>query len=246
MNKQPLTNATIDEDSAIASRRKFLKQMACGSLLAISGSGAATAAVRHVIYPGRNGHTNVHMNGQPVQTLTRHFHSRLFTRHSSAPIQDFHYPAYNPHSPAYKMLSFEHAHTGDKLKLTYFERGSYIKDALQEINYLLRDYHTDDIHPIDPALLDQLYDLKQTLDINKPFHIVSGYRSPFTNAQLRKHSLGVAEHSLHMQGRAIDIRIEGVQTKTIRNAALSMARGGVGYYPRNNFVHLDTGEFRTW
>jgi len=237
MNEHTLKNAKIDEDSAIASRRKFLKQMACGSLLAMSGSGVATAAVRHVIYPGRHGHHHVH--AQPIHTIARHLHSRIFTRHTSA-------PARHLHSPAYKMLSFEHTHTGDKLKLTYFEQGSYIKDALQEINYLLRDYHTDDVHPIDTALLDQLYDLKQTLGVNKPFHIVSGYRSPFTNAQLRKHSHGVAEHSLHMQGRAIDIRVEGVQTKTIRNAALTMARGGVGYYPNNNFVHLDTGEFRTW
>ena len=233
MSKQRFKNATINEDSAIASRRKFLKQMACGSLLAIGGSGVATAAVRHVIYPAGHGHN--HLHGQPSHTLARHVHPDIFT---SAPA--------HIHTPAYKTLSFEHAHTGDKLKLTYFEQGSYIKGALQEINYLLRDYHTDDIHPIDTALLDQLFDLKQTLGINKPFQIVSGYRSPFTNAQLRKHSLGVAEHSFHMQGRAIDIQVEGVQTKTIRNAALAMAQGGVGYYPHNNFVHLDTGEFRTW
>jgi uncharacterized protein YcbK (DUF882 family) len=244
MNEQPLKNAVIDEDSAIASRRKFLKQMACGSLLAMSGAGVASAAVRHVIYPGRHGHTHEH--AQPIHSLSRQFHSRFFTRRPLTSPRDFDSPIYNLHSPAYKMLSFEHAHTGDKLNLTYFERGRYIKDALQEINYLLRDYHTDDIHPIDPALLDQLYDLKQTLGISKPFHIVSGYRSPFTNAQLRRHSHGVAEHSFHMQGRAIDIKLEGIPAKTIRNAALAMARGGVGYYPRNNFVHLDTGEFRTW
>lgn len=237
MYDKPLKNATIDEDDAIASRRKFLKQMACGSLLAMSGSGVASAAVRHTIYRGRNGHH--HIKSSPVHTLAERLHSRIFTRNIPAAPRSF-------NSPSHKTLSFEHAHTGDKLKLTYFERGSYIKDALHEINYLLRDYHTDDIHPIDTALLDQLFDLKQTLGVNKPFHIVSGYRSPFTNAQLRKHSHGVAEHSLHMQGRAIDIRVEGVRTKTIRNAALAMARGGVGYYPHNNFVHLDTGEFRTW
>jgi uncharacterized protein YcbK (DUF882 family) len=245
MNEQPFINAPSDEDSAITSRRKFLKQMACGSLLAMSGSQAATAAVRHVIYPGRHGHTHMHAH-HPAHTFEHHAHTRLFSRQTPVPPKYLHSPAYNFRSPAYKMLSFEHTHTGDKLKLTYFERGSYIKDALQEINYLLRDYHTDDIHPIDLALLDQLYDLKQTLGVNKPFHIVSGYRSPFTNAQLRKHSHGVAEHSFHMQGRAIDIRLEGIEAKTIKNAALSMARGGVGYYPRNNFVHLDTGEFRTW
>ena len=196
MNEQPLKNTTIDEDSAIASRRKFLKQMACGSLLALSGSGVATAAVRHVIYPGRHGHTQcMHNLSTPCTT----FSLSIFSRQTPAPARSF-------YAPAYKMLSFEHTHTGDKLKLTYFERGNYIKDALQEINYLLRDYRTDDIHPIDTALLDQLFDLKQTLGVNKPFHIISGYRSPFTNAQLRKHSHGVAEHSFHMQGRAIDIR----------------------------------------
>ena len=98
----------------------------------------------------------------------------------------------------------------------------------------------------DLEVLDQLFDLKQTLGINKPFHIVSAYRSPFTNSQLRKHSHGVAEHSFHMQGRAIDIRVEGVHAKTIKNAALNMARGGVGYYPHNDFVHLDTGDIRNW
>jgi len=237
MNEQTLKNVSIEEDSAIASRRKFLKQIACGSLLAMGGAGVATAAARHIIYPHRQGHSQVH--AKAFDSLERQLNSRFFKRPTPARAQHL-------HSPEYKMLSFEHAHTGDKLNLTYFEQGSYIKDALKEINYLLRDYHTDDIHPIDTALLDQLFDLKQTLGVNKPFHIVSGYRSPFTNAQLRKHSHGVAEHSLHMQGRAIDIRVEGVQIKTIKNAALAMARGGVGYYPHNNFVHLDTGEFRTW
>jgi len=237
MNKHPIKNEMIDEDSAIASRRKFMKQLACGSLLALSGTGVAAAGVRHVIYPGRHGYTQVH--AQPIRTFAQRFHSRFFTRDTPAPARSF-------YSPAHKMLSFEHAHTGDKLNLTYFERGNYIEGALQEINYLLRDYHTDDIHPIDPALLDQLYDLKQSLGTHKPFHIVSGYRSPFTNAQLRRHSHGVAEHSFHMQGRAIDIKLEGIPAKTIKNAALAMARGGVGYYPHNNFVHLDTGDFRTW
>ena len=211
MNEQPLKNTTIDEDITIASRRKFLKKLAYGSALVLSGCGVETATVRHVGW-----HEHDHAHTPPI------------------------------HSPGYKTLSFVHTHTGEKLKLTYSERGNYIKDALQEINYLLRDFRTDDIHPIDTALLDQLFDLKQTIGLNKPYHIISGYRSPFTNAQLRKHKHGVAEHSFHMQGRAIDIRVEGVSSKMIRNAALNMAQGGVGYYPRNNFVHLDSGRFRTW
>jgi uncharacterized protein YcbK (DUF882 family) len=234
LNEQLLKNTKIDEDITIASRRNFLKKLAYGSVLALSGCGVETAAVRHV---GRSGLNQA--QAQPPHTLAQQVYSRIFKQQTQA-------PAPYLHSPGYKTLSFEHTHTGEKLKLTYFERGNYIKDALQEINYLLRDFRTDDIHPIDTALLDQLFDLKQTLGLNKPFHIISGYRSPFTNAQLRKHSHGVAEHSFHIQGKAIDIRVERVSSKTIRNAALTMAQGGVGYYPRNNFVHLDTGKFRTW
>jgi uncharacterized protein YcbK (DUF882 family) len=233
MNHYSLKN-TIDNESEIKSRRKFLKQIAYGSLLALSATEMASAAVRDIIKPGQFGHGRIYKHTSPFESVTNHVNSRDDSYHQSV------------YSPAYKILSFEHAHTGDKLKLAYFEKGKYIKDALNEINYLLRDYHTDDIHPIDIALLDQLFDLKQTLGVNKPFHIVSGYRSPSTNAELRKHSHGVAEHSFHMQGRAIDIRVEGLEAKTIRNAALTMARGGVGYYPHNNFIHLDTGEIRNW
>lgn len=147
---------------------------------------------------------------------------------------------------AHKSLSLEHHHTGDTLKLTYYEQGRYVHGALEEINYFLRDYHNDKVHSVDPALLDQLYNVKLLLGVNKPFEIVSGYRSPGTNADLRKHSGGVAKHSLHMEGRAVDIRMAGVSAKTIRNAALTLQCGGVGYYPSSNFVHLDTGELRTW
>jgi uncharacterized protein YcbK (DUF882 family) len=148
--------------------------------------------------------------------------------------------------PSHKALAFQNTVTGDNLKLTYFEQGRYIKDALDEISYLFRDVRTGDMHSIDTALLDQLFDLKTLLGVRKPFHIVSGYRSPSTNAKLRKKSHAVARNSLHMQGRAIDIRIEGMETKIIRNAALAMRNGGVGYYPKADFIHLDTGEYRAW
>lgn len=143
-------------------------------------------------------------------------------------------------------LAFLNTHTGERLVLTYFEKGRYISDALQEVNYLLRDHRTDDVYDIDTALLDQLYNLRVMLGINKPFHIISGYRSPYTNALLHEQSDGVAAKSLHMEGRAIDIRIEGFSTKRLRNAAIAMQSGGVGYYRRSDFVHLDTGRIRTW
>lgn len=145
-----------------------------------------------------------------------------------------------------KTLNLEHHHTGEKLFVTYYEKGRYDYSALQEISHLLRDYHTGEVYPIDPLLLDQLHDVKLMLGGNKPFQVVSAYRSPETNANLRRHSRGVARHSLHMEGKAIDIRMEGVGVSTIRKAALALTRGGVGYYPRSNFVHIDSGEIRIW
>jgi uncharacterized protein YcbK (DUF882 family) len=146
----------------------------------------------------------------------------------------------------HRALAFQNPHTGDKLSLTYFEKGRYLSDALEEINFLLRDHRTDDVHPIDPELLDQLHDLKQMLGLNQPFGVVCGYRSPVTNAQLHAEHSGVASNSFHIHGRAIDIRIERFDLRRIHNAALAMHRGGVGYYPGSNFIHLDTGTFRSW
>jgi uncharacterized protein YcbK (DUF882 family) len=145
-----------------------------------------------------------------------------------------------------KVLALVNTNTGDELKLSYFENGRYLEGALQEISYLMRDFHTGDVHPIDPALLDQLYDLKVQLGIDQSFQVFSGYRSPRTNARLHHRNRNVAKHSLHMQGRAIDIHVDGIKAHKIRNAALAMRRGGVGYSRRADFVHLDTGSFRSW
>ncbi len=146
----------------------------------------------------------------------------------------------------HRALAFQNPHTGDKLSLTYFEKGRYLNDALEEINFLLRDYRTGDIHAIDPGLLDQLHDLKQMLGLSQPFDVICGYRSPLTNARLHAEQAGVANNSFHIHGRAVDIRIERFDLRRIHNAALAMHRGGVGYYPHSNFIHLDTGSFRTW
>jgi uncharacterized protein YcbK (DUF882 family) len=145
-----------------------------------------------------------------------------------------------------RSLAFQNPHTGDKLSLTYYEQGRYLDDALQEINFLLRDHHSGEVHPIDPELLDQLHDIKQMLGLKQPFDIVCGYRSPLTNAKLHAESVGVANNSFHIHGRAIDIRIERYNLSRIHNAALAIHRGGVGYYPESNFIHLDTGTFRNW
>jgi uncharacterized protein YcbK (DUF882 family) len=143
-------------------------------------------------------------------------------------------------------LSFRHRHTDETLKTVYYANGRYIPSALQEVNWLLRDYHADEVKEIDPRLLDLLYSVNQRLETTQPFEIFSGYRSPATNAQLRREGWGVARNSLHMQGMAVDINIPGWEARQIGDCALSLQRGGVGFYRRSNFVHLDVGEVRTW
>lgn len=149
-------------------------------------------------------------------------------------------------SQGIRKLSFNNLHTGERLSTTYWEDGSYIPDALSTINHLLRDFRTGDVYPIEPKLLDLLTLLRAKLDTQASLQIISGYRSPKTNAALHEQSDGVASSSLHMKGMAIDIRIGGRETSKIRDAAWSLAVGGVGYYPKSDFVHVDVGRPRRW
>jgi uncharacterized protein YcbK (DUF882 family) len=148
--------------------------------------------------------------------------------------------------PERRSLSFVHTHTGERLTSVYFEGGQYHAGELGRIAELLRDFRTGDVHPIDTGVLDILADLRVLADRDEPYEVISGYRSPHTNAALRAHSSGVAEHSLHLQGRAIDVRLPGFATERLRELALGMGRGGVGFYPQSDFVHLDNGRVRHW
>jgi uncharacterized protein YcbK (DUF882 family) len=149
-------------------------------------------------------------------------------------------------TPPVHRLKFYHIHTGEKLDIAYRERGALIPGALTEVNRYLRDFRTEQVHDIDVPLLDVLHELFTTFDGRGNFEVISGYRSPHTNAVLRHVTTGVAENSLHIQGRAIDVRLTSAKTLALRDAALVLRRGGVGYYPESNFVHLDTGAFRSW
>lgn len=147
---------------------------------------------------------------------------------------------------AARELSFYNNHTGEKLRLAYCENGEYIPSALQALNQFMRDHRTGDVHPIDPALFDQLFALQNLTETKGQYHVISGYRSPATNQALHNHSDGVAKRSLHMQGKAIDISLPGIELSALHKAALSMNAGGVGYYPSSDFVHIDTGRVRHW
>ena len=145
-----------------------------------------------------------------------------------------------------RKLSFYNLHTGESLDATYWAEGHYIPDVMAEVNHLLRDHRSDTSTAMDPRLFDMLHLLQQDLGIQKQFHVISGYRSPETNAKLRKNSSSVAKRSYHMLGKAIDIRLPGVPLKQLGSQASSLQVGGVGYYQRSNFIHVDVGPVRTW
>jgi len=149
-------------------------------------------------------------------------------------------------APLRRSLSFVHTHTGEAASSVYFRDGGYVASELARINWLMRDFRTGDVHPIDPGVLDILSDLRTLADREAPFEVICGYRSPQTNALLHSRSSGVAEHSLHLQGRAIDVRLSGFSTARLQQLALGMNRGGVGFYAASDFVHLDNGRVRYW
>lgn len=137
-------------------------------------------------------------------------------------------------------------HTGEAFDEVYYANGRYVPDALAEATRVMRDWRTGDEHFIDPTLFDALHAIGGKLETRAPFQIISGYRSPRTNAMLHERSSGVAQNSQHMLGKAIDVRVQGVELSNLRGAALSVGAGGVGFYPVSNFVHVDTGRVRQW
>lgn len=151
-----------------------------------------------------------------------------------------------PDSESVRRLTLKNLHTPEVLDVVYRRDEEYLPEALAQVEVLLRDYRTGDRHPIDPQLLDTLYEVAQRVGVDPVFSVISGYRSPQTNAVLHERSSGVASHSLHMEGRAIDVRLIHVDCADLAAKALDMKRGGVGYYRQSDFVHLDTGRFRSW
>jgi uncharacterized protein YcbK (DUF882 family) len=149
-------------------------------------------------------------------------------------------------APEYRQRLF-HTHTGERLDIVYRRGGNYIPEALVQLNEYLRDHRTGAVLAYDPRVFDLLHDLNAKLGrVDSEIDIICGYRSPWSNEFLRTHGHGVAVHSLHMEAMAIDIRMPGVASSTLRDAALSLHRGGVGYYAQSNFVHVDVGRVRRW
>lgn len=145
-----------------------------------------------------------------------------------------------------RRVAFLNTHTGDHFNDAYWEAGNYVPDALAAIRHVMRDHRSGEEHDIDPRLLDRLVNLNGLVEGHEPYQIISGYRSPTTNAALHEASSGVATRSLHMDGKAIDIRMSGVDLTRLHDAALSQSAGGTGFYPASDFIHVDTGRVRRW
>jgi uncharacterized protein YcbK (DUF882 family) len=145
-----------------------------------------------------------------------------------------------------KTLSFYNTHTGEELEVVYWSRGKYRKQALADIDQILRDHRTGEVKTIDARLLDLVHALGESLGARGPVHVISGYRSPKTNALLRAGGHGVASKSLHLEGKALDLRVPGLDLRDLHRAAVALKGGGVGYYPGPNFIHIDVGRVRYW
>lgn len=184
-------------------------------------------------------------------TLDRHHTRRRFLGHSARLAAAGSWPWLGRSARAAptgeRSLGFEHTHTGERIDLVYAVGDRYLPESLARLDRFLRDHYSGDVGRMDPLLFDQLHGLQRTLGASGRFQVISGYRCPATNATLRRtRGGGVATTSLHMQGRAMDVRLPGVPLAELRDAALELRAGGVGYYPDDRFVHVDTGRVRRW
>lgn len=151
-----------------------------------------------------------------------------------------------PRLKAVKSLAFHNLHTDERLHVDYWRDGKYNPAAFAKINHVLRDHYSGDVHPMNPRLIELLHDLQVKLGHQGTIEVISGYRSPKTNLHLAEMSDGVARRSYHTQGMAIDLRMPGTSLVKIHHTALAMKRGGVGFYPDSQFVHVDVGPVRSW
>jgi len=153
----------------------------------------------------------------------------------------------NPIGDVGKDIHMDHLHTSERIGLVFAVQDEYLDPALDKLNHFLRDHYSGDVGVMDPLLYDLMYQIRRDLGVRRSFEVISGYRSPKTNEHLRtSRGGGVARRSLHMDGKAIDVRLPNVPLKDLRDAAIAQKVGGVGYYPRNGFIHIDTGKVRTW
>ena len=179
------------------------------------------------------------------KTAAHHAAHKTLAAHATHPAHS-QYVAHALIKKPSRELSFLNLHTGERLRAEYVHNGQVVPSAMRAISVLMRDHYNDKIHPIDQHLLDIANVLQSHVGNRSAINVVCGYRSPETNAWMHEASAGVAAHSMHIEGRAMDIRMPGVRLASLKKAAIALKMGGVGYYPHDDFVHIDSGEVRKW
>ena len=185
---------------------------------------------------------------KPARSNALH-NRRWFLKSSSIALLSAAFPQIiqaNINKSSERTLEFVNLHTNETLDCCYWRNGRYDPTALAQIDYLLRDHRAEEVYPIDRQLLDLLHSLRDFAGSKAPFEVISGYRSPKTNTHLRNTTGGVAKRSLHMQGKAIDVRLPDIKLANLRDMAVALQNGGVGYYAKSNFLHIDIGRTRRW
>ncbi|MEI6412762.1 MAG: DUF882 domain-containing protein [Pseudomonadota bacterium] len=222
-----------DDESAICPERR---QLLGFGLLAAAGFAIAGASLASALKT--KGHSKDHKSHHGSHPAKAHHAAR---KGSATRTTASHKKIHRE-----RTITLYHTATSESLRTVYWADGQYLSASFSEINHLLRDHHNNYAHRMDPRLVDLLYILQHKTGRREPFHVVCGYRSPSTNAQLRENHAGVGKHSMHLYGKAVDIRPPGGSLSDLKRAALAMQVGGVGYYPGSNFLHVDTGAIRTW
>ena len=195
---------------------------------------------RHMIRLGLISAASVLINGKA------HAFSRITPVKDAETESDVSHIIPNIVKPYERKICLSNLHTKEQQETVYWRNGEYIKDALRELDYMFRDHYNGSVMKMDRRLLNFLYEIQQKVGTDEPFHLISGYRSKRTNARLRENNKGVAKRSLHIYGKAADIRLPAVGIEKLRRAAYELQNGGVGYYPKSNFVHIDVGRVRFW
>ena len=228
----------IDEHAEIATRAKPLGRR---RILKLGAVAAATLMIPGVAAAG----DWIRVDEVPLTSRVPG-RTSIMRERARAQYQQARYVPKRSYGGEVRLLKINNVHTGETLNTVYYENGDYVPGALNEVNYFFRDFRANLIKPIDPRLLDLLHTIHASSDTTKPFNLVSGYRSPQTNAWLASQTEGVARHSMHIEGKAADINLPGRQLSLLQRIALAMRYGGVGYYPQAGFVHVDTGRVRRW
>jgi uncharacterized protein YcbK (DUF882 family) len=235
----------------IQSRRRFFTLSLATAATAVSGTEALAKVAHHAKHAaGHSVHGRSHLHLAKGHCAPHHGHHTTLAKGATRRGIAKPYLAKNLATGeagcAIRKVSLRNLHTDESLDTVYYENGQYLPDAMQDVKRVLRDFRNGQQHEIEPGLVDLLDTIRARTGTSQPFHVISGYRSPQTNAMLHEESSGVAAHSLHMEGEAIDIRLADVALDHLRNAAFSLQRGGVGYYQDSNFVHVDVGDVRHW